>query len=151
MPSPSPSRFIGRRASSCGKCRGVDHYINAMGGISCVVCSPPRSTADGQSRLTIEGGVWIDPADRFGLVSESASPATSPVATTATPTTTGQRQPNSTTATASSTATTPPRELIDDEFDLFGSDVFWSLPSRLNWIVKAGQRVVWVSEFGVTK
>lgn len=64
----NPQRFIGRKSSPCRKCSGSSHYVNRMGGIICLECSPPKSLADDTFRLTIEGGVWIDPANRFDMI-----------------------------------------------------------------------------------
>jgi hypothetical protein len=67
-----PSRFIGRPGRNCRKCGGTEHYVNRVGGIACVACSPPETEGDCQIRLNCSGGVWVD------LEFERCGPAESP-------------------------------------------------------------------------
>lgn len=41
------SRFIGRPASLCRRCGGAEHWVNTMGGIVCLACSPPPLATTG--------------------------------------------------------------------------------------------------------
>lgn len=81
--STAATKFHGRKAAPCKRCGGVEHHVNRMGGIVCSVCSPVADPDNVLGRLTIEGGVWIDPADRFSWAETgpaAGSPATSPAA-----------------------------------------------------------------------
>lgn len=71
------SRFVGRPASPCRRCGGAEHYVNRMGGIVCLTCSPPSggplASSGGPSgvsgsveRLTCRGGRWALPGDAGG-------------------------------------------------------------------------------------
>lgn len=65
-PSVDPSaKFVGRPAKPCSKCRGSWHWVNTMGGISCVQCQPaPPTITDIESRwLVVDGGRWEQPDD----------------------------------------------------------------------------------------
>lgn len=144
------SKFIGRRASPCRKCSGVDHYQNRMGGLVCVSCSPPKTPADDTFRLTIEGGVWIDPANRFDMI--DATPAhvirSQPVATgnsgVTSPRAAGHSsQPNGQQQLAAAGPTGsangfkthwlsrgPGGEFSEAELGLFGSPLVWDQPGE---------------------
>lgn len=36
------AKYVGKRGIICPKCKGVLFYVNAMGGVSCRVCSYPK-------------------------------------------------------------------------------------------------------------
>lgn len=146
----NPQRFIGRKAATCRKCGGSAHYVNRMGGIVCLDCSPPKSPADDTFRLTIEGGVWIDPANRFDMI--DAEPAfgiqSQPVAAghpaATSPRTAGQlAQPNGQQQLAAELTDRganefkthwlsrgPGGEFSEAELSLFGSPLVWDQPGE---------------------
>ena len=53
-------KAYGKKASFCRKCNGTSHYVNKLGGISCLTCSPPTDRSPAVSILTIRDGVWCD-------------------------------------------------------------------------------------------
>ena len=55
----SADRFLGRKAKPCGRCGSIKHYVNPMGGTSCVQCHPPKTES---IRLDCVSGVWQLPA-----------------------------------------------------------------------------------------
>ncbi len=62
----SHRRFLGRNAKTCRKCGGVEHYVNKLGGISCLLCMPPAKPEHCLFRMTIVGGLWDDAENPFG-------------------------------------------------------------------------------------
>lgn len=60
------AKFAGRPGRNCPKCKGSRYWVNTMGGLVCLACSPPAETiTDVESRLLIlEKGTWkqFDPA-----------------------------------------------------------------------------------------
>lgn len=64
------TKFIGRKSSPCRRCNSRLHYVNPMGGVSCVACYPPRKPEHAILRLIDDGGTWQ-------TESESFTPATS--------------------------------------------------------------------------
>ena len=56
------SRFVGRPASLCRRCGGAEHWVNRMGGIVCLTCSPVSGGVAGGAgdveRLTCRDGRW---------------------------------------------------------------------------------------------
>ena len=137
------SRLLGRKASPCRKCSGLNHYVNRMGGAECATCSPPRTAADLASKLTIEGGVWIDPANRFDMV-EPQSPVAAGHPAATSPRTVGQSsQPHGQQHPAAELtgrnvngfkthwlSRGPGGEFSEAELSLYGSPVVWGTPGE---------------------
>ena len=114
-----------------------------MGGIVCESCNPPRNgEADVVTRLVVEAGVWIDPADRFELgesapaaavespahaprgVPAATSPAAGRVGSAVVPSG-GARSSNATVRVPVS-GRGPAGEFSLAEFDLFGRASIWA-------------------------
>lgn len=152
-----PRRFIGRKATACRKCSGQSFYVNRMGGVVCQECSPPRTAVDNCQDLTIEGGVWIDPRDRFDMV-DLVVGGVSPGATTQSVNINQDEvrrtsnPENTTKATIppelqrSSTSRGPNGELSEAEYELFSSAAVWGTPVNRDLIVTYGKSIIWVSE-----
>lgn len=72
--SMTSTKFVGRPAKPCSKCKGAWHWVNTMGGISCVQCQPaPASLTDIASRwLVVNAGKWEQPD---GFVHQSPADA----------------------------------------------------------------------------
>lgn len=155
-----PKRFIGRKSSTCRKCGGSSHYVNRIGGIVCVTCSPPKSPADDTFRLTIEGGVWIDPANRFDMIeapthgsgqNQQPVPAGHPAVTSLraagqSSQPNGQQHPAAAGPTGSANefrthwlSRGPGGEFSEAELRLFGSPLVWDQPGECVTLV--GQRI----------
>lgn len=142
----NPSKFIGRRAHPCRRCKSEFHFVNKMGGIQCERCSASSiRESDVVLRLRIDGGLWQDQSvERFDFVdSPNGIPhsETPPVA---------MKPSNS--SKASSVAAShkeeerkekeksvyvpdwmrgPSGELSAREVDLFLSDLIWDQPDQL--------------------
>lgn len=65
-PTASPSaKWIGRPSRACSKCKSPQHWVNTMGGLQCLKCSPPpaddspNSLKDlGGRKIIAVAGVW---------------------------------------------------------------------------------------------
>lgn len=164
---PSPSfRYIGRKASNCRKCGCSSHYLNRMGGVVCLACSPPRTPADDVARLTIEGGVWIDPENRFELneaapanVAPSSHPSSHPtsppilrgVAAATSPHRPGERAAVGSNPTRNAAGAIqeplanrrgPSGEFSLAELDLFGQESIWAVGAGVD-VTLVGGAVRW--------
>lgn len=142
-----PRRFIGRKATGCRKCNGIDFYVNRMGGVVCQTCSPPRSAEDNCQVLTIEGGVWIDPLDRFDMVTaetvsqcqlknEVKNDKKNEVKNEVTNIPLNLQRSRSTRG--------PDGELSEVELELFDNPDLWGTPNDL--IVAHGKHIIWVAK-----
>lgn len=52
------AKFHGRLASPCRRCGCSEHWLNALGGIVCLACSPPADVS-GVALLACVDGRWV--------------------------------------------------------------------------------------------
>lgn len=65
-PTASPSaKWIGRPSRACSKCKSPQHWVNTMGGLQCLKCSPPPAEDSPNALKDLDGrkiiavaGVW---------------------------------------------------------------------------------------------
>lgn len=70
QPSETRSKFAGRKASPCSKCKSVRFYENRLGGLSCLACRPPVESDFGAIILEIASGIWKQADLQLGQVDE---------------------------------------------------------------------------------